>query len=150
MFGGALGGATTSVMQGILVLAISLVLGFRIHDAATIPVAILILGLLALGIACFSSAIGSIAQDMQGFQAINQFLVFPLYFLSGALYPLNHVPTWLRIIAEVNPLSYSVDALRWSLLGQSHFGIGRDIIVLVVTIIVCATFATYRFHKIEA
>jgi ABC-2 type transport system permease protein len=150
MLGGALGGSTTSIMQGVLVFIISLALGFRPHNWLLVPAAAGILLLLALAITCFSSAIGSVAEDMQGFQAINQFLVFPLYFLSGALYPLTHVPTWLRIIAEVNPISYSVDALRWALLGQSHLGLGRDFLALAITVIVCAVFAAYRFRRIQA
>jgi ABC-2 type transport system permease protein len=150
MLGGALGGATTATMQGILVLIISIALGFRPHDWALVPVALLIMGVLALSIACFSSGLGSFVQDMQGFQAINQFLVFPLYFLSGALYPLNNVPTWLRIVAEVNPISYTVDAMRWSLSGTTKFGITHDLIALAITLLVCVTFGALRFRRIEA
>ncbi len=150
MLGGALGGATTATLQGSLVLIISFFLGFHPHSWAELPVAIGIMALLAIAIACFSSGIGSFVEDMQGFQAINQFLVFPLYFLSGALYPLTNVPGWLKVIATVNPISYAVDAMRWSLLGTSHFGIWRDMAVIVFTFIVCLTFGAVRFRRIEA
>ncbi len=150
MFGGALGGATTATLQGLLVLLISLFLGFRPHDWALLPVVVLVLGMLSVAIASFSSGIGSFVQDMQGFQAINQFLVFPLYFLSGALYPLQHVPNWLRIVAECNPMSYAVDAMRGLLIGQSHFGLPKDLLVLSVTVVVLVTFGAYRFRHIEA
>ncbi len=63
----------------------------------------------------FSTAIGSMVNDFQGFQSINQFIIFPLYFLSGALYPLTNAPIALKIIADINPLSYAVDALRGGL-----------------------------------
>jgi ABC-2 type transport system permease protein len=150
MFGGALGGSTTAVMQGLLVFAISLLLGFRPYNWALSGVALIVLILLSLAITSFSSGLGSIVQDMQGFQAINQFLIFPLYFLSGALYPLTNVPTWLRIIAEVNPISYAVDAMRASLINQSHFGFTKDFIVLGITIVVLMVFGAYRFRRIEA
>ncbi len=150
MLGGALGGATTALMQGTLVLIISYALGFRPHDWAMIPVAIGLMAILSLSIACFSSGIGSIVEDMQGFQAINQFLVFPLYFLSGALYPLTHVPTWLRYIADVNPISYAVDSLRWALIGQCRFGIVHDVIILAITLVVCMIFGVQRFRRIQA
>lgn len=150
MLGGALGGATTATLQGTLVLVISLALGFRPHNWLLIIPAILILSMLAVSIACFSSGIGSFVEDMQGFQAINQFLVFPLYFLSGALYPLNNVPTWLRIVAEFNPMSYAVDAMRDTLIGQTHFGIEKDLIVLLATMIILMTFGAYRFRHIQA
>jgi len=133
MLGGAIGGATTATLQGSLVLIISFALGFRPHDWAMLPVAVGFMAVLAIAVTCFSSGIGSFVQDMQGFQAINQFLIFPLYFLSGALYPLTHVPTWLRIIAEINPISYTVDAMRWTLLGTSRFGIWHDVLALVLT-----------------
>lgn len=150
MLGGALGGATTATLQGTLVLIISFALGFHPHSWAMLPVAIAIMGLLAIAIACFSSGIGSFVEDMQGFQAINQFLVFPLYFLSGALYPLTFVPNWLKIIATINPISYAVDAMRWSLLGTSHFGIWRDMAVIIITVIICMTFGAIRFRRIQA
>jgi ABC-2 type transport system permease protein len=150
MFGGALGGATTAVLQGLLVLVISLALGFRPEHWALLPVTTLILAALAVSVACFSSGIGSFVQDMQGFQAINQLLVFPLYFLSGALYPLTNAPKLLRIIAECNPMSYAVDAMRDTLIGQTHFGLTRDLLVLAATLIVAIAFGSYRFRTIEA
>ena len=150
MLGGALGGATTAVMQGMLVFFISLALGFRPTHWPLVIVTLFILSLLAVAIASFSSGIGSFVQDMQGFQSINQFLVFPLYFLSGALYPLQHIPTWLRIVAEVNPMSYAVDALRDTLIGQTHFGLAKDLVVLCATVVILVGFGAYRFNHIEA
>lgn len=149
MFGGALGGATTATIQGSLVLVISYFLGFRVEHIYMIFVAIFFMFILAISIASFSSGLGSFVQDMQGFQAINQFLVFPLYFLSGALYPLNNVPTWLKIVAEFNPISYSVDILRYSLIGQSKFGIAKDLLALGVTLIICIAFGVNRFKHIQ-
>lgn len=150
MLGGAIGGATTAVIQGALVFFIALLLGFRPHSWLMSLSALIFMSALAIAIASFSSGIGSFVQDMQGFQAINQFLVFPLYFLSGALYPLDHVPAWLRIIAELNPISYTVDAMRWSLIGTSRFGIGSDIIAMAITMIVLIAFGAIRFRHIEA
>jgi ABC-2 type transport system permease protein len=150
MLGGAVGGATTAVLQGTLVLIISLALGFRPQHWILVPFALIIMSMLAVSIACFSSGIGSFVEDMQGFQAINQFLVFPLYFLSGALYPLTNVPGWLRIVAECNPMSYAVDAMRDTLIGQTHFGLAKDLIVLVVTLVVLMVFGAYRFQHIQA
>ena len=107
------------------------------------------MGILALAITSFSSGIGTFVEDMQGFQAINQFIVFPLYFLSGALYPLTHVPSWLRIIAEFNPISYTVDALRYAMLGTSRFSITHDLIAMGITLVVMMVFAAIRFRHIE-
>ena len=149
MLGGALGGATTAVIQGSLVFLVSLLLGFRpVHWLGSL-LALVFMGILALAITSFSSGIGTFVEDMQGFQAINQFIVFPLYFLSGALYPLTHVPSWLRIIAEFNPISYTVDALRYAMLGTSRFSIMHDLIAMGITLVVMMVFAAIRFRHIE-
>jgi ABC-2 type transport system permease protein len=150
MLGGALGGATTATIQGTLVFVVALLLGFRPEHWILVPVALIILLLLSIAIACFSSGIGSFVEDMQGFQAINQFLVFPLYFLSGSLYPIAGLPTWLKAITVVNPMSYAVDAMRYTLIGQTHFGLAKDLIVLCLTLVVLASFGAYRFNHIEA
>ncbi len=150
MIGGALGGATTATLQGLLVLIIAYGLGFRASHLLMVLVAIIIMFILALAVASFSSGIGSFVEDMQGFQAINQFLVFPLYFLSGALYPLNNVPTWLRYVAEVNPISYTVDFMRWALIDQTKFGITKDLVALLITLIICVIFGVYRFKRVQA
>jgi len=150
MLGGALGGATTALLQGTIVFVVSLALGFRPEHWSLVPLALLILLMLAVAVACFSSGIGSFVEDMQGFQAINQFLVFPLYFLSGSLYPLNNLPIWLKAITIVNPMSYAVDAMRDVLIGQTHFGLLKDMVVLTITLIVLAIFGAYRFKHIEA
>ncbi len=150
MLGGASGGATTSIVQGIFVFIISLFLGFRPYNWWMLLVALIVLGLLAIALTSFSSGVGSMVNDFQGFQAINQFLIFPLYFLSGALYPLDKAPTALRIIANFNPVSYAVDALRGALLNQTHYGFLKDFLVLGITALVLIIFGAYRFRKVEA
>lgn len=150
MLGGATGGATTALLQGVIVFVVSLFIGFHPMHWLAVIAAIAILAVFGIAIACFSSGIGSFVEDMQGFQAINQFLVFPLYFLSGALYPLNHVPAWLHFIASINPVSYAVDAIRDCLIGQTHFGLAKDLIVLLITLVLCVTFGAHRFRHIEA
>lgn len=150
MLGGALGGATTAMIQGTLLLIIAILLGFRPQHWILVIPALAVLSLLSVAIASFSSGVGSFVQDMQGFQAINQFLVFPLYFLSGAIYPLDHVPSWLHTVASLNPMSYAIDALRDLLIGQTHFGLLKDLVVVVITCLVAIAFGSYRFNHIEA
>jgi ABC-2 type transport system permease protein len=150
MIGSALGGATLAAFQGVLVLVISLALGFRPHNWALVPAAVVIMAVLSIALACFGAGIASIVNDFQGFQAINQFLVFPLYFLSGAIYPLVGIPTALKIISSVNPLSYAIDGLRAVLIGQSHFSLGLDMLVLAITTLVLITFGAIAFRRIEA
>jgi ABC-2 type transport system permease protein len=107
------------------------------------------MAILSVALSSFGAGIASMVDDFQGFQAINNFLIFPLFFLSSALYPLNHVPTLLRILASINPVSYAVDALRFSLIHQSHFGITKDLVALSITLVLSIWFAVNRFNRIQ-
>ncbi len=148
--GNTLGGATISLFQALLVFGISFALGFRPVNWAMVPLAIAIMAVLSLTLTTFGAGIASMVEDFQGFQAINNFLIFPLFFLSSALYPLTNAPDWLRILASINPISYAVDALRYTLINQSHFGITKDLIVLAATLIAVTFFAVNRFDRIQA
>ena len=96
MAGRTLGGATIAMIQGTLVLVVCMIAGFRPQSLAAIPLAILFMALTAIVFAALGTAIGSTLKDMQGFQLIMNFLVMPIFFLSGALFPLNNLPTALR------------------------------------------------------
>lgn len=129
MLGRTLGGATVAVMQGIVVGIICLLAGFR-PSLAAIPVALLFMILMAILFTALGTAIASVLTDMQGFQMVMNFLVMPIFFLSGALFPLNNLPLPMTILAAIDPLSYGVDGLRSVLIGTSHFGMGVDLMVL--------------------
>src|SRR6516225_9649382 len=130
MAGRTLGGATTALLQGTLVLAVCLVAGFRPHDLAAVPLALLFMALIAVVFAALGTAIGSTLRDMQGFQMVMNFLVMPIFFLSGALFPLADLPTALDVATYIDPLTYGIDGLRGALIGQSHFGLWVDFAVL--------------------
>jgi ABC-2 type transport system permease protein len=149
LMGNALGGATISIIQAVLVFVISFILGFRHYNWALVPVALLIMAGLSLILTSFGAALASMVEDFQGFQAINNFLVFPLFFLSSALYPLTNAPTWLRYLAEANPISYAVDALRSTLINQTHFGLTKDLLVLTIALVAVTIFAVNRFNRIQ-
>ncbi len=147
--GSVLGGATTAVLQAVLVLVISLFMGFRPYSISMLLIALAVVCLFAVAVTSLGAGLGSMMDNIQGFQAINQFLIFPLYFLSSSLYPLDHAPKALRVIGNLNPISYAVDALRTSLIGQTHFGLLKDFIVLAVTIVILVAFGVNRFRRIE-
>jgi ABC-2 type transport system permease protein len=69
---------------------------------------------------------------MQGFQLIMNFLIMPIFFLSGALFPLNNLPAALTVATRLDPLSYGVDGLRGALVGLTQFGVVTNIAVLTV------------------
>ena len=150
LLGNSLGGATISLLQGIFVLVISIALGFRPYNWALLPVSLLVMTALCVALTSFGAGLASIVEDFQGFQGINNFIIFPVYFLSGALYPIAGAPVVLRFLSSINPLTYCVDALRYTMVHQSHFGIVKDLIVISATLVVCVYFAVNRFNRIQA
>ena len=149
MIGRTLGGATVAVIQGLLVTAICLMAGFRPVHFLAIPVAIGFMVLIALVFAALGMAIGSGLQDMQGFQLIMNFLVLPIYFLSGALFPLTGLPIALSYATKADPLSYGIDGMRNVLLGHAAFDPRVDLVVLLVVGCILLVIGAYRFSKIE-
>ncbi len=149
MIGRTLGGSTVAVMQGLLVTVVCVLAGFRPVSYYTIPIALGFMVLIALLFAALGMAIGSGLQDMQGFQLIMNFLVMPIYFLSGALFPLVGLPKLLTIVTALDPLSYGIDGMRSFLLGRSVFGAFTDLLVMAVVGSVLMVFGAWRFTKIE-
>mgnify|MGYP000873607511 CR=1 FL=1 len=149
MFGRTLGGATTSSLQGILVLVISLLVGFRPHLAMIVP-ALVFMVLISLVFTALGTAIAAKLEDMQGFQLIMNFVIMPVFFLSGALFPLDTAPAALRWIAYFNPLTYGVDGLRAVLNGASHFSAWMDLGILVAISLAFVGIGAWLFSKIKA
>jgi len=148
MLGRTLGGATVSSIQGLIVLIISSIAGFR----PSIFGVLLSLPIMFLGAIVFTAlgtAIASKLEDMHAFQLIMNFLIMPLFFLSGALFPLSNLPPTLDFITRMNPMTYAVDGLRGALTGVSHFGVSTDTIVLTGIAFMFLTIGSYLFSKIE-
>ena len=149
MTGRTLGGATVATLQGLLIFLVSLVAGFRPAGLLALPLALLVLVLTAVVFAAMGTAIGSTLKDMQGFQLVMNFMVMPIFFLSGALYPLANLPKALALLTRVDPLTYGVDGVRGALIGVTHFGVARDALVLAAVAAVLLGVGAWRFSKIE-
>jgi ABC-2 type transport system permease protein len=149
MIGRTLGGATVAMLQGTLIMVVCLIAGFRPVNLVGIPLGFAFMAMIAIVFAALGTSIGSSLQDMQGFQLIMNFLVLPIFFLSGALFPLNNLPKVLSFVTKLDPLSYGVDGLRATLIGVSHFGAIVDAVVLAVVAVGLLCFGAWRFSKIE-
>jgi len=149
MIGRTLGGATVAAFQGLIVFCIALIAGFRPYNWALVPVAFIFMLLVALLFTALGTAIASVLEDMQGFQLIMNFLVMPLFFLSGALFPLDGLPAVLGALVRFDPLSYGIDAFRALLSNAGTFGLGLDATVLVIITAVFLGIGSYLFSKIQ-
>ena len=149
VIGKSLGGVTVALLQGTLVVVVCLVAGFRPLHWISLPQGFGYMALMALVFGGLGTALGSKLQDFQGMQLVMNFLVLPIFFFSGALFPLDHLPKLLGVVTAVDPLSYGIDGLRGTLIGWTHFGLITDLAVLVVVAGVTLVMGSYFFSRIE-
>ncbi len=144
------GGATTTLIQAILILGISFIMGFKVAGVSSVLMALVFMTLISITFLGLGLIFASKMKDMQGFSIVMNFVMFPLFFLSGALYPLDNFPAWLRSISKVNPLTYGVDGMRASLIGISSFSTLYDLILLSAFSAVMIVLGAYFFEKSES
>lgn len=149
MIGRTLGGATVAVFQGLMVMAISLLFGFMPASLPLFLLALILMFIISVLFTALGTAFASFFNDMHAFPVIINFVVMPLFFLSGALFPLEGLPRVLTVIVTINPLSYGVDALRGALVGLFHYGLTLDLTVLLVVTIGVLLWGSFLFRKIE-
>ncbi|VVB98130.1 ABC-2 type transporter [uncultured archaeon] len=147
------GSATISLINGMVILLLTLVLGAIPLSTITLGHVIASLVLMALIASAFVSIgliIASVLNNTEGFQLIMNLLVMPLFFISGAVFPLDKVPDWMKGISLIDPLMYGVDGLRGVLLGVSRFSFCVDLGVLAAFCAVMVMIATYTFSRMKA
>ncbi|MBS1795638.1 MAG: ABC transporter permease [Acidobacteria bacterium] len=149
MIGKTLGGATVATIQGTLVMIVCLVAGFRPVNWLELPLAFLFMILTAIVFAGLGMAIGSMLKDMQGFQLIMNFLVMPIFFLSGALFPLAGLPAVLSFVTRIDPLTYGIDGLRGALIHAGQFEVLLNLGVLGGVAVLFLALGGYMFSKIQ-
>jgi len=150
VIGRTLGGATIALFQGVVVFIISLFVGFRPVSYVHLPLVLLVMLLVAILFTAVGTAIASRMRDMQAFPIIMNFIMMPLFFLSGSLFPLQGLPSGLEIVVNYNPLSYAMDAIRGLFSGVYHFSLGADLLVTAGITVLFLVIATILFTKIEA
>lgn len=115
--GKTLGATTVASTQALLLLILAPVIGITLN-LALVPHLILFMLILAFAISGLGLLIASLIKSLESFGLLMNLLVFPMFFLSGAFFPLTSVPGWMKVIAAINPLTYGVDALREIMLGS--------------------------------
>ena len=149
MIGNVLGGATVAIFQGLLVTIACVILGFRPTNWYSLPLAFFFMVLTAIVFSGLGIAIGSVLQDIKGMQLIMNFMVLPIFFLSGALYPLQGLPTVLSFITRLDPLTYGIDGLRGALISAGQFDIYINAGVLSGFAVLFLIIGGYLFSKIQ-
>lgn len=148
VFGKALGISTTAVIQGLVLLLLSFIVAVPMTPLIFIESAVVIL-LISLGLAGVGLLIASFTDSMEGFNLILSFIVLPIFLLSGALFPITGLPSWLQVAVYLNPLTYGVDALRNIILHQAVLPLYVDVMVVGVFALVMIMVSAFVFSKKE-
>lgn len=148
-FGKVLGGVTISMVEGAIVLVLGIFLGIP-YTPLSFIYALLIVALASAAFTAAGLAIGSFMESPEGFQLITSFVLFPLFFLSGALYPLNDLPPYLQFFTSINPVTYIVDILRGVLLSVQYFSTVQNLIAIVAIVAVTNAVGIWAFSRMRA
>ncbi len=148
--GKALGGVTTSMIQGTLIMLIAFAIGVEFQSylgmAASVGVMLLIgLGFIGLGI-----ALASQVESHEGFQMIMTFITMPVLLLSGAFFRISDLPSWLKTLVYLDPLTYGIMALRYTLMGETEIPIHICIAVIFLFAATTIGLGGYMFQKAKA
>jgi ABC-2 type transport system permease protein len=153
--GKMLGGSTDTILQIIILFVIGLAfdaLGLMpgIHfNAVTIFISLVFLFVTTAGMVSIGCILGSQMESPEGFQLVGSFVIFPMFFLSGALFPIDNLPPWLSPFVFIDPVTYSVDGLRGVLIGTSTFPVALDFAVITAFTTVLIIIGTYAFKKMK-
>ena len=150
ILGRSLGGMTTAIIQALVIVGIAVAMGVKLSSVPGFFLAILIMIFTCATFTGFGLIIATKLGNLEGFMAIMNLIVFPIFLLSGALFPIQSMPSWLRYIMYIDPLTYGVDGLRGTLIGISAFPLWLDFTVLIVLCLALATLGSYFFSRMEA
>jgi ABC-2 type transport system permease protein len=147
--GKVLGGVTFSLLEAAMILAFGAVIGIH-YTVMSVVLTLLIIAIATAGLTAVGLTIGSFMTSPEGFQLITTFVIFPLFFLSGALYPLKNLNIYLAILNGINPLTYIVDTLRSILIGLQYFGTLENISVTLGFALIANIVGVQAFRRMRS
>jgi ABC-2 type transport system permease protein len=147
--GKSLASGVRGIFQAIVIFALALILGVTINlTPLSVIGAFSVTVLFAMCFSCLSMFIASLLRTRERMMGIGQAITIPLFFASSAIYPLSLMPSWLRAIAVINPLTYVVDALRAILLPNYHADLSLDVFALVVATLLFTALASISIKRL--
>jgi ABC-2 type transport system permease protein len=149
MLGRSLGGMTTTIIQGFIILGIGALMGVKIYSISGLFLSIVFMVLICTIFIGFGLILATQLGEMEGFMAIITMIQMPIFLVSPAILPMEMMPQWLRYIIYINPFTYGIDGLRGSLIGFSTFPMIYDFVILLVISIVLVIFGSYCFERME-
>ncbi len=152
VIGKALSGTIVSTIQAIIILALFPIIGFKLSLLQIISV-IFICASVSFCISAFGIVLATFYDSYESFSVIMNFIIMPMFFLSGAMYPVKLLPDILRIVAQLNPLTYGIDAIKYVIFPHDighmgpDFSILKSVMVIVFTSILFVFIAGKSFER---
>ncbi len=147
-FGKVLGGVTDALLQATILIILAPFFGIHI-GWNLIPVFIFLFAIVC-GTVSLGLFFGSVVESPEAFGLINSMVNFPLFFLSGALFPISNLPPWLEFFTRINPITYGVDAVRSLLLNTPPtFSYVLDMAVLIAFAVIMFSIGAYAFRRMK-
>jgi len=150
ILGRSLGGMTTAIMQALIIVAIAAAMGVSLSSPLGLLLSLIFMILTCATFTGLGVIIATKLGNIEGFMAIMNLIIFPIFLLSGAFFPVQAMPSWLRYMMCLNPLTYGVDGLRGTLVNMAAFPLWLDFAVLLGFFVASATLGAYFFAKMEA
>jgi ABC-2 type transport system permease protein len=151
VLGKALSAGVRALSQVVIIYALAMLIGVGINwNPINLTLVVFVAVLASALFSTFSLIIASLVKTRERFMGVGQLLTMPLFFASSAIYPLSMMPSWLQAVARVNPLTYAVDAMRGLMVvgGVSTYGVGLDMLVLFVVMIVLVLIGAKVYPKV--
>jgi ABC-2 type transport system permease protein len=143
-----LAGSATALVEVTVMLALSPLIGARFHVVGALA-SLPLLAAFGMAVNGLGVALAARMKSFEGFGSVVNFVIQPIFFLSGALYPLEGLPRALRAIVLLNPMSYAVDGVRGLCIGHHAFPIALDVAVVLASVVVFGALATRAFDRME-
>ena len=150
ILGRSLGSMTIAIVQAFIIIAIAAAMGVKISGLSGFLLSILFMVLTCATFTGLGLIIATKLADTEGFMSIMNLVILPIFFLSGAFFPVEGMPGGIRQVMYLNPLTYGVDGLRGTLVGGAAFPLWLDFAILSVLSIILAGLGAYFFSKMEA
>jgi ABC-2 type transport system permease protein len=146
--GKMMGGSIDALLQGSAMLLFGIILGVK-YSVMSVILAFVFMFVLAAALVSLGLILGSNMESVEGFQLVISFLVFPMFFFSGALFPIGNLPHYLLVFTLIDPVTYAVDGLRGVLLGTAQLPVGVDFMILTGFAVVLIGVGTWCFKRLK-
>jgi ABC-2 type transport system permease protein len=153
VLGKALGGTTQASIQAMMILALSTLIGVKISGplglAGALALIVVTMFFIGMGFVGLGISIASRLENIEGFQVVANLLVLPIFFLSGAFFPVTSLPDWMKVLVDLNPLAYGVDALRYAVTGLHTYTLMLDLAVVFGFFVLMTVVGSILFRNVR-